>query len=48
MLNSDGIENNKKKNNFNNNRSTGVSICTDGRRNTSASLLIEVGYFFTE
>ena len=26
----------------------GVSISTDGRRNTSATLLIEVGYFLTE
>ena len=29
-------------------RSSGVSISTDGRRNTSATLLIEVGYFFLE
>ena len=27
---------------------TGVSISTDGRRNTLATFLIEVGYFFTE
>ena len=26
---------------------SGVSISTDGRRNASATLLIEVGYFFS-
>ena len=27
---------------------TGFSVSTDGRRNTFATFLIEVGYFFTE
>ena len=38
----------KNKNNRNKNIYSGVSISADGQQNTSATLLIEDGYFFLE